>query len=70
MSTYQKFPASSHASFDGITDGQIAVAAAALERVAERLEAQQQMGAATLVRRLGCAVCEQILAKVEDEHRG
>ncbi len=69
MSTYTKFP-DSRVTFDGVSRGQQAVAAAALEKIAERLDEQKQTGAAELLRRFGCAICEQIMAAIEDERRG
>ena len=70
MSTYTKFPESSHVTFDGVSDGQLAVAAAALEKIADRLTEQEQHGAAELLRRLGCAILEQTMASMEDANRG
>ena len=70
MTTYEKFPASSHVSFDGISDAQVYVAAAALEQVAERMDKQGQEGAASITKQLCRALCEQLMARMEDQRRG
>ncbi len=56
----------SRVTLDGITGGQVAVAAAALEKIADRLDEQQQAGAAELLRRLGVAICQQQIGRITD----
>jgi len=57
--TFHKFP-DSRVSVDGITGGQVAVAAAALEKIALRLDEQEQAGAA-------CDTGKVIILSAEDD---